>query len=490
MEQSQNFHLAFELHSQKKFEQAKDLYMQILKDEPHNHEVWDLLGVLNFQSNDYLEAELCIKKAISLEPQLYYVENLAKLYNKMGNFEVSIPLFEDLLQVSKTYDKYFNLAIAYKSIHNFEKAKENYLKAVEINPNGYEAHFNLAYLALNKNEPLMAVESYKKALELNPEDYEIKYFLGLAYMQAKDYKNGFENYEARLCRKSAIVSQQKVYPELMKKPIWRGEDLKNKTIYTYYEAGFGDVLMFCRYIPILTKMAKKVIVKPQMELADLFKQNSYGAQILNSLEQESELDFDYHIPILSIPYVLGLVGEEVFVNHDKKYLKATKESISYYREKYCQNNKFKIGIKWQGNAHYDKERILNVEDFFKLFDIENTQFYSFQTLDGSEEFEKFKGKYNIIDLGSTFNSFADTAGAIENMDLIIANDTSLIHLAGAMQKKTWVLLPHVYNWRWHTDLTKCDWYDSVKIFRQPDFGDWKSVFDEVEQELKLLVLSK
>ena len=84
----------------------------------------------------------------------------------------------------------------------------------------------------------------------------------------------------------------------------------------------------------------------------------------------------------------------------------------------------------------------------------------------------------------TFSNFSDTAGAIENMDLIISNDTSLVHLAGAMQKSCWVLLPYVYNWRWHTDLSKCDWYDSVKIFHQNNTCDWDSVFELIESELK------
>ena len=138
----------------------------------------------------------------------------------------------------------------------------------------------------------------------------------------------------------------------------------------------------------------------------------------------------------------------MFIHHDDGYLKANPAKINYYKEKFCQNDKFKIGIKWQGNTHYDTERVLNVEDFFRLFDILNTQFYSFQTFDGSEEIEKIRNKYDIIDLGPTFSNFSDTAGAVENMDLIISNDTSLVHLAGGMKKACMVLLPYIYNWRW------------------------------------------
>lgn len=486
--QSENFKKAFDLHQSGNLTKARDIYLEILQNEPKNAEVWDLLGVLYYQIKDYLEAELCIKKAISLNPRLYYIENLARLYLDKGEFNTATALYEDIVEHNKTYENYFNLAMSYKGLNNIAKAKENYEYSLKINPKGYESYFNLAYLAMNENDPYKAIEYYQKTLAIKPDDFESIYYLALAYMQTKNYEKGLPHFEARLCKQSAIISQEKTYPNLMKeKPIWKGEDLKDKILYTYYEAGFGDVLMFYRYIPILTSLCKKVIIKPQKELAPLFRENSYGAEILEIFDSEKELNFDYHIPFLSIPLLLGYKNEEIFIHHNDGYIKPNPAKVNYYKEKFCQNNKFKIGIKWQGNTHYDIERVLNVEDFFQLFDLPNTQFYSFQTFEGSEEIEKIKNKHEIIDIGSTFSNFSDTAGAIENMDLIISNDTSLVHLAGAMNKKCWVLLPYIYNWRWHLDINKCDWYNSVKIYRQNNSGDWKSVFNTVKNELKKLL---
>lgn len=482
---SDKFNKAFDLHNSGKLTNARDLYLEILKEEPQNDEVWDFLGLLYYQTKKYPESEDCIKKAIEINPRLYYIENLARLYRDKGDSQTAIALYEDIIKAAPSYENLFNLAMTYKNSNQRQKAKETYYKAINANPHRYESYFNLAYLAMYDKQPQEAVRCYEKALELNPDDWEIMYFLSLAYMQTKNYEKGLKWFESRLCRKSAIVSQQKVYPNLIReKPIWQGEDLKNKVLYTYYEAGFGDVLMFYRYMPILTSMCKKVIIKPQTGLAPLFRENSYGAEIIEIFDFESELHFDYHLPFLSVPYVLGLKGDNIFIHHDDGYLKANPAKINYYKKRYFNTDKFKIGIKWQGNAHYDRERILNVEDFFPLFELPNTQFYSCQTLEGAEEFEKIRGKYNVIDLGSTFSNFSDTAGALENMDLIIANDTSLVHLAGAMKKQTMVLLPYVYNWRWHTDLTKCDWYDTVKIYRQDTPGDWKSVFVDVKQDLE------
>ena len=480
----ENFKKAFEEHKSGNLDKACDLYMDILKSEPENDEVWDLLGIIHFQKNNFLEAEICIKKAIEIQPRVYYLENLAKLYLEKGDFLKSITLYEDIIKINYSYENLFNLAMAYKNAHRWEDAKKTYLKSIEINPQGYESYYNLAYLAFYDNDPYRAIECYKKVLEMKPDDWETTYFLGLAYMQVKDYPNGLDAFESRLCKKSAILSQEKLYPELMhNKPEWKGENLKDKTLFTYYEAGFGDLLMFYRYVPQLASMCKKLIIKPQKELLPLFRENSYGAEIIENYDYKKQMDFDYHLPFLSIAHVLKLRGDDVFIHHDDGYIKPNPDKVKLYQDKYCQNNKFKIGIKWQGNTHYDIERVLKVEDFYPLFEIPNTQFYSFQTFDGSEEIARIKEKYDITDLGETFSDFSDTAGAMENMDLIISNDSSLIHLAGAMMKKSFVLLPYIYNWRWHTDLSKCDWYDSVTIFRQKEFGDWKQVFEQVKEKI-------
>ena len=490
-QQSENFQKAFKFHKEGKLTNARDLYMEILQENPKNAEVWDLLGLLYYQVKELFDAEMCIKKAIEIEPNLYYIENLALVYMQKGEFNKAIELYNELLKHKQKYEYWFNLAMSYKNLKEWDKAKEAYYKAIELNPKSHESYFNLAYLCFNENNPQGAVDCYKKALEINPEDWESSYFLGLAYMQTKNYKEGLKYFESRLCRASAIISQGKTYPHLIEeKPIWNGEDLTDKVLYTYYEAGFGDILMNYRFMPELTSKCKKVILKPQKELAPLFRENSYGAEIMEMYDFEKELDFDYHIPFLSIPYVLGKTGDDMFVHHDDGYLKANPAKINYYKERYFNNYKFKIGIKWQGNTYYDKERVLKVEDFFRLFELKNTQFYSCQTFEGAEEFEKIKDKYNVIDLGKTFSNFSDTAGAIENMDLVICNDTSLAHLAGAMKKTCWVLLPYIYNWRWHEDLSHCDWYDSVKLFRQKDHDDWNSVFTEVEKALKDILTCK
>ena len=143
-QKSEKFQKAFSLHQQGKLTDARDSYMEILKDEPQNAEVWDLLGVLYYQVKEYLEAELCIKKAIEIKPEIYYFENLAKLYLDKGDFELAIKYYESLSEeFPKNYEYQFNLAMAYKNHHDWERAKTAYKKAIELNPKSHEAYFSI-----------------------------------------------------------------------------------------------------------------------------------------------------------------------------------------------------------------------------------------------------------------------------------------------------------------------------------------------------------
>ena len=332
---------------------------------------------------------------------------------------------------------------------------------------------------MNKFEE--AKDCYIKSLKINPNSREANYFMSLSYFRLKDYEKGLPYFEARLCRESAIATEEKTYPNLMaKSKVWEGEDISDKTLYTYYEAGFGDMIMFARYIPLLLKRCKKLIIKPQVELTQLFKDNFPTAEVMEYFVPENELNFDVHVPFLSVPYVLGLSNEEMFIYRDG-YLKADKEKTKEFKEKIFNNNKFKIGIKWQGNTYYDKGRVINTDAFAPLFNLKNVKVYSAQTFEGSEAFENLAKKYDITDISKTFKDFSYTAAAVENLDLVICNDTSLAHIAGAMNKPCVILLPYNYNWRWHTDLSYCDWYKSVTLALTGRYENWNTLMERVTE---------
>jgi len=488
-EYSEKFKQAFELHKENKLDEAESLYTEILEKEPQNAEVWNLLGMVNLQKFRLGKAEEYIQKAISITPDPYFYENLAKVYLEREDTEKAIKLYSELLKyMPDNFNYTFNIASAYKLSGDTDNAIKMYEKAIALVPSNPLPYYNLGLIYTNLSMPQKAVECYKKAIEFNPDDMETRYFTALAYFRNRDYKHGLSYFESRLCRQSAIMTQQTTYPHIIQKaPIWNGkDDLSDKTVYTYYEAGFGDVLMFARYLPLLRAKCKHLIFKPQLPLYELFQENFPDIEVMKLFKHESIMDFDYHVPILSLPYVLGLDETNMFVSKDR-YLKASPERVERYHDGYFNNKKFKIGIKWRGNTHYEMDRVIDIESFTKLFGIEGTKFYSFQTFEGSEDLERIINDYDIVDIGKTVKNFADTAGALENLDLVICNDTSLAHLAGAMGKPCWILLPYLYNWRWHLDLNNCDWYDSVKLYRQKEKGDWDEIFNRMYIDLKNLI---
>ncbi len=488
---SELFKEAFKLHQENKLDEAESRYIQVLEKEPKNAEAWNFLGIINLQKFRLSKAEEYIQKALSILPEPYFYENLAKVYLEMEDTARAITIYKELLRLMPdSFNYLFNLASAYKISGDLENAISTYKKAIEVIPNNPDTYFNLGLIYNNLSNPQEAIKYYKKAVELCPDDMETRYFTGITYFRNRDYKDGLPYFESRLCRQSAIVTQQNTYPNLMKKaPIWQGEDISDKTVYTYYEAGFGDVLMFARYLPLLKAKCKHLIFKPQLPLVELFEENFPDIEIMKLFKHESVMHFDYHIPILSLPYVLGLDENSMFVSR-KSYLKANPEKVEKYKQGYFNNNKFKIGIKWRGNTHYEMDRVIDIKSFIKLFGVENTKFYSFQTFEGADDLNEIINDYDIVDIGKTVENFSDTAGALANLDLVICNDTSLAHLAGAMNIPCWILLPYNYNWRWHLDLTKCDWYESVKLYRQKEKGNWDEIFERMYDDLIKLDTTK
>lgn len=334
---------------------------------------------------------------------------------------------------------------------------------------------------LVENKPEETIKYYIDFLKSEPDNVEAKACLSLAYLKIKDYKNGWELFENRPPKQKALDIISSMQGSLIReKPLWQGETIKDKILYVYFEAGYGDTIMFARYLPLLKGKCKKVLFRPQSISANLFKDSELNVEVLSKEVSEEDIEYDYHIPIMSLPYLLGLNSEKDIPCPDK-YLKVNPEKVQNYKKTYFNNNLFKVGVNWHGNTEFTKDRCYELKSLLPLFAISEAKFYSLQKGEGAEQLKQLNG-LDIIDLGSTFNDFSDTAAAIDNLDLVITNDTSVAHLAGALGKQCRIVLPYVQDWRWSTDLSYCPWYKNAKLFKQNQAGNWDEVFERVYEE--------
>ncbi len=501
---------------------ATDNYLKAIKLNPQNLEAYNNLGMLYSSQKIYDEAIKCHEKALKINPEIPEVHNnLGTVYFDVGETQKAIKHHEQAVKLRPGYaEAFYNLGndykgnekykLALKEPGNLEKALTCYLKAIELNPFLVNAYVNLGLVYHYRNEPGKELSCYKKAEELSPGSAEIinnignmhrdarrmdkaiEYFerairlapekddayinASISCLALKDFEKGWKYYQHRLNDNRDYRKKLSEFSQ----PVWTGQPPEGKTIYVYWEQGFGDTVNFSRFLPVLDSMGAKVLFQPQKELAGLFKNNNLKAEIITHTPDE----FDYHVPLLSIPGILNV--NEKNIPSPGKYLGADPEKVSFYREKYFNNDYFKLGINWQCKniLHVDQYRsVPHISCFYPFLRFDNTRVYSFQKGCGTEQLGSLPGDINIINLGEEFSDFSDTAAALENIDLLISVDTSVPHLAGALGRPAWVLLQTVPDFRWFLEGETTPWYDTLRLFRQAKRNEWDDVVQRIYTEL-------
>lgn len=423
---------------------------------------------------DYFEK---LAKQYPNNPDIYY--NLGILYYQKGLIDVSTKNYLKVLELNPKYkNAYNNLGMNLNKLRKFGEAIEIFKKGIALFPDYANLYYNIGVSYYESRLFDLAESSYIKAIQINPNYPKPAYALAGVYFMRGEYEKGWELYENRFF----IDGPEKVTIPSISRPRWKGEDIKNKTIYVCKEQGFGDTIMFSRFVLSLQDIAGKVIFKPNTSLKKLFETSNFKAQIIEECVPEENIEFDVYSPLLSLPLML-----KTNINNipcPEGYLKADEEKINFYKNSYFNNDKFKVGICWQTSTETIKGKTVKLNCFCKLAEIENVQLYSLQKGLGVNEMLNCPESVDIINLGETFEGFSDTAAAIANLDLVITIDTSIAHLSGAMDKPTWIPLHTESEWRWMIDREDSPWYKSVKLFRQKQVGDWDEVFSRIYEKLQ------
>ena len=448
--------------------------------KPNNKHLQNIQNALfyldNANSNNDISsvklAKFYFKKVIKDDFSLYEAYyNLAFLEQKEDNINKAIKLYKKALTVNKQHiQSLHNLGNIYHKICKFDKAYKLYKQILKINPNELITIESLAELYKDTKKLHKAIDYYRIVLKEAPNNFNAKTSLAITLIMNGDFKNGWEQLESRWELEDFKKLKSKYNGKL-----WNNESLNGKTLLVFTEQGFGDTIQFIRIINNIKDLYPKsnIIVQTQKTLKKLFSSITAIDKIIPWDIKAS--DYDYFIPLLSLPNRLNL--ELKTIPSTTPYLfPKTKRLLN-------KSNKLKIGIVWEGSKSDNNAiRSVKLQYFKSLSKQSNCQFYSLQIGDVEHELKQINSK--IINLGKDFKNFNDTAIAIKSLDLVITVDTSVAHLSGALNIPTWVILPYQSGYLWMLDRNDSLWYPTIKLFRQDKPNKWNKVFKNIKNNLK------
>jgi len=420
------------------------------------------------------------RRALEIDPtnsSAYY--NLGNVYTEMENLEAAIEQFRKALAFdTENAEKYYNYANTALALDLYEDAISGYRRVLEIAPDYIDAQCNLGAALLKMGRSDEAVASLRRAVADEPMSPDLHWNLALALLQAGDYKEGWTEYEWRW-----QTPTFKAFQRDFGVPLWQGEDLYGQTLFIDTEQGYGDSIMFARYASIAAERGGRVVLECRPQLNSLFTS-------LNGVNEVVDLGhppgrFDFHAPLMSLPHILGTTAASI--PSEVPYVKPPDETPVDPRIAMAPG--LKIGFAWAGSpTRVDNfKRSCDVVQFDPLIALPGVNFFSLQVGEFQEQLCDLDTVRLAIDLAHDFRDFADTAAAVQALDLIISVDTAVLHLAGALAKPAWGLMSQPTGFLWQDQRKDSPWYPTLRLFRQLEPGEWSPVFEQVKKELIELV---
>jgi tetratricopeptide (TPR) repeat protein len=326
--------------------------------------------------------------------------------------------------------------------------------------------------ALKRHDEALA--SYERAIALNPDYAEAHWNVCLARLRLGDFRGGWPQYEWGW--KAGYRGIERRFAQ----PRWTGaEPLAGKTLFVHAEQGFGDTIQFVRYVPLVAGAGARVVIEVHPSLVALLS----GVQNVSSaVSRGGPLPaFDLHCPLLSLPLAFGTELDTIPAR--VPYLSAPETHLARWKIRLPRAEGLRIGLTWSGRNIPDPDRSMALAQLAPLFDLPGIHFVSLQKdLRDSDE-AALRGRPGFLHLGPDLADFADTAAVIAQLDLVISIDTAVAHLAGALGKPVWILLPFLSDWRWLLDRDDSPWYPTARLFRQDKARAWDTVIARVRAAL-------
>ena len=434
---------------------------------------------------DALRAEACFREALRLVPDLAEAHaNLGLLLDQAGmQAGAEIRYLHSIACNPNLGQTHLNLGVLLTHQKRFAEAEAAYRRALELMPESTAAWSNLGVLQACRKQEAEAERSYRTAMALDA-DYPLARF-NLSYLLLRQgrFEEGWRCLEAR--------NWYAPFEQHLACPRWRGEPLDGKSLLIGFEAGHGDMIQFCRYAAVLkTRGAARITVICHPALKTLFATLDGVDSAIAYDEPLPASDWDFWTPPLSIPFHCQTRLDSIPAT--LPYLRAGKQKLECWSPLVIGNSvptDLRIGLVWKGNPRFENDAdrsLANLEILAPLGAIAGVRFFSLQKEAGEDEAENPPAGLPLVNLAPQIADFADTAAIVANLDLVISVDTAVAHLAGAMGKACWILLPdYKTDWRWLSGRSDSPWYPGVmRLFRQPRMGDWTTVVAEVGTDLQ------
>jgi tetratricopeptide (TPR) repeat protein len=460
--------------------EAEPILLQALKVNPDSVDILRLLGVIESNLGRYDDATKRLEKAIEINPDDAPTHtNLSLCYTFKGEHEKALKHAQKAVDLEPEDGTYLNnLGLQFKKMDEPHLAIDTFLKVLSKRPDPY-AMVNLASSYTDVLNVEVAQEYLETAIDLNPDLHGAHVNLAYCYLIQGKWEEGYKHLEHRLFN----YDQMRRYLDTFDPAkLWDGKvDIDGKRVVVYGEQGFGDTIQYARYLPKLKALGADVTVCCSAELVNLMSWVD-GQDHVVMKELAKNIVYDYHLPILSLPYLLNdyvIDGSPYIFPQDKI---ESNVKCSSWKLDGAKN----IGICWRGSQLHpeDKKRSIPLAQFYDLCKAAKEKDYNLWSL------QKKHTDYNDVrvmglneDAMELVEDFADTASFMINLDLVITADTSILHLAGAMGKPTYALIPYKPDWRWGLEGTMTPWYRNVELVRQVKRGDWQTPIARVISEL-------
>jgi Tfp pilus assembly protein PilF len=471
---------AVELVRQGRLDDAEAHLLNIVKARRHDWHALHLLAEIHLARGDYGQALKFMAAAMKANPGSAETQcNYGYILQKLERHDDALIYFNRALMAApNSVSTLLNCGTSQYQLNRLTEASASFDRVLALEPKNIDALYNRANVLCELRRFDEAFAAFAATLALDPAHAGAHWNEGLARLLLGDFAAGWKKYEWRWQTES-----QRQQRRDFAQPLWLGsEPLAGKIILVHAEQGYGDTLQFVRYLPALVEQGAKVILEVQPSLASLLAGVKGAAQVI--AKGAALPPFDVHCPMMSLPLALKTSLDSI--PSDAPYLEAPKDRLRLWQDRLPPKRGPRIAFTWAGSATHKRDlaRSIPLAKLQTLFRNNNSIEWLGVQRDLRDGDAEILGSHSHVrHLGPELNDFADTAAVLSLADLVITVDTAIAHLAGALGRPVWILLPYSPDFRWLLNRQDSPWYPSARLFRQPSMGDWDSVIAHVQESI-------